>query len=73
MTAGANILKVFRITPDVDPNTTEKFSGKFSGSNLVAFDRIEPESICVFFLIGQTCDRQKCAWNAFQRMNYSAM
>lgn len=29
VTAGANILKVFRITPDVEPNTTEKFSGKF--------------------------------------------
>lgn len=28
VTAGANILKVFRITPDVDPNTTEKFSGE---------------------------------------------
>lgn len=29
VTAGANILKVFRIIPDVDPtNTTEKFSGK---------------------------------------------
>lgn len=27
VTAGANILKVFRITPDADPNTTEKFSG----------------------------------------------
>lgn len=29
VTAGANILKVFRIIPDVDPNTTEKFTGKF--------------------------------------------
>ncbi len=28
MTGGANILKVFRIIPDVDPtNTTDKFSG----------------------------------------------
>lgn len=29
MTGGANVLKVFRIIPDVDPtNTTDKFSGK---------------------------------------------
>lgn len=29
VTGGANILKVFRIIPDVDPtNTTDKFSGK---------------------------------------------
>lgn len=28
VTAGANSLKVFRITPDVEPNTTEKYSGK---------------------------------------------
>lgn len=28
VTAGANTLKVFRITPDVEPNTTEKYSGK---------------------------------------------
>lgn len=48
VTAGANILKVFRITPDVDPNTTEKFSGKFSG-NPVAFDRSETKSKCFFF------------------------
>lgn len=27
VTAGANILKVFRIIPNVDPNTTEKFTG----------------------------------------------
>lgn len=27
ITAGANILKVFRIVPDIDPNTTEKFTG----------------------------------------------
>lgn len=30
VTAGANMLKVFRITPDVDPNSTEKYSGKMS-------------------------------------------
>lgn len=29
VTAGANILKVFRIIPDVEPNTVEKYSGKF--------------------------------------------
>lgn len=28
VTAGANILKVFRIIPFADPNTTEKFTGK---------------------------------------------
>lgn len=28
MTAGANVLKVFRIIPDVEPNTGEKYSGK---------------------------------------------
>lgn len=30
VTAGANILKVFRIVPDADPNTTEKFTGKLA-------------------------------------------
>lgn len=29
VTAGANILKVFRIIPDVEPSLTEKYSGKF--------------------------------------------
>lgn len=29
VTAGANVLKVFRIIPDVDPTTTEKFTGLF--------------------------------------------
>lgn len=29
VTAGANVLKVFRIIPDVDPTTTEKFTGSF--------------------------------------------
>lgn len=28
ITAGANILKVFRICPDVEPNSKEKFSGE---------------------------------------------
>lgn len=28
VTAGANILKVFRICPDVEPNSKEKFSGE---------------------------------------------
>lgn len=32
VTAGANILKVFRITPDVEPNSTEKFSGEFDAN-----------------------------------------
>lgn len=27
VTGGANVLKVFRIIPDVDPTTTEKFTG----------------------------------------------
>lgn len=31
VTAGANILKVFRIIPDVDPNSTEKFTGMCRG------------------------------------------
>lgn len=30
VTAGANILRVFRIIPDVDTNTMEKFSGKLA-------------------------------------------
>lgn len=29
VTAGANVLKVFRILPDVEPTTTEKFTGPF--------------------------------------------
>lgn len=28
VTAGANILKVYRIIPDVEPNNKEKFTGK---------------------------------------------
>lgn len=28
VTAGANVLKVFRIIPDVDPNSKEKYTGK---------------------------------------------
>lgn len=27
ITAGANVLKVFRIIPDVEPNSKEKFTG----------------------------------------------
>lgn len=40
VTAGANILKVFRIVPDADPNTTEKFTGNlkhFSKQNAFYF------------------------------------
>lgn len=40
VTAGANILKVFRIVPDADPNTTEKFTGilkHFSKQNAFYF------------------------------------
>ena len=33
ITGGANILKVYRIVPDVEPNSKEKFSGWFMASN----------------------------------------
>lgn len=43
VTAGANILKVFRIIPDVDPNSTEKFTGMFGLMTLWG------EGICLLF------------------------
>lgn len=50
VTAGANILKVFRIIPDVEPCTGEKYSGKFWSirntrpSRLISF-----HSMCLLF------------------------
>lgn len=39
VTAGANILKVFRIVPDVEPNSTEKYSGEFNIKNIDIRDK----------------------------------
>lgn len=38
VTAGANILKVFRIIPDVEPNTGEKYSGKMADWHCISLD-----------------------------------
>lgn len=45
VTAGANILKVFRIVPDIDPHTTEKFTGKFN----ILFVFIFCNSIIIYY------------------------